>query len=143
MSWEYVMQSENEREQVNEAEETDSTRDNSGVRGMFNRARTAATEKLEQAQEAAGPQVDRAREAAAPHVERAQEVAAPHVERAQDIYEKTVGTDFREEFTRYVNAATTTIVALHQDQGALRERISDLESTVLDLKERLESLEQS
>ena len=136
-----MVDSDNERENGNEFEETEAEAKDSRMRGMFNRARAAATEKLEQAQEAAGPQVDRAREAAAPRVEKVQEAAAPHVERMQDIYAKGVGAEFREEFTRYVNAATTTIVGLHQDQAALRERIDQLENEVKALRQRVSDLE--
>lgn len=144
-----MVDSENERENGNESEKTDSASKESGMRGMFNRTRAATTEKLERLQEAATPHMEKARdaaaphieqvqEAAAPHVERATEIAAPHVERASDIYAKTVGAEFREEFRRYVNAAATTIVGLHQDQAALRDRIAQLEEQVKALQQQIE-----
>lgn len=158
-----MVDSDNEREHGNESEETESAPKESGMRGLFGRARSAVSEGLDRAQEVATPHVDKARDAAAPHVERAREAAAPHVERVQeataphveraseiaapyverasDIYTKTVGAEFREEFTRYVNAATTTIVGLHQDQAALRERVDQLENEMKSLKQVVSDLE--
>ena len=144
----------NERQEDNNAEEEDSAPKKSGMRGLFRQAKTAASEKLERAQEAATPHVERVQEAAAPHVERVQQATAPHVERAKeaasphvergvDAYQKAVGAEFREEFTRYVNAATTTIVGLHQDQAATRERVDQLENEVETLKQRIADLERT
>ncbi len=157
------MTNDEEQQKTNETEETEAVPKESGMRGLFGkarsavsdgldraqevatphveRAREAATPHVERAQEAAAPHVERVQEAAAPHVERVQEATAPHVERAQDIYAKTIGAEFREEFTRYVNAATTTIVGLHQDQAATQERVDQLENEVETLKQRIADLE--
>ena len=146
------MRDESEREQDDKTEEMKSDPKESGMRNLFRQAKTAVGDTLERAQdataphverarEAVEPHVDRAREATAPHVERATEIAAPHVERAQDIYAKTVGAEFREEFTRYVNAATTTIVGLHQDQAVLHDRVGQLENQIEVLKQQISDLE--
>lgn len=136
------MTNDEEREQGGDAEETTSERDKTGIRGRLNRARAAASEKLEQAQEAASPRVERAREATAPQVERAQQLGATGAERAQELKERATGDEFRREFERYIDVATTTIIGLHQDQAALQERIAELENNVGTLMERLNSLEQ-
>ena len=135
------MTNDREREPVGDAEETTSERDKTGIRGRLSRARAAASEKLEQAQEAASPGVERAREATAPQVERAQQLGAAGAERAQQVAERATGDEFRREFERYMDVATTTIVGLHQDQAALQERIAELENKVRTLMERLDPLE--
>ena len=135
------MNSDNERGQTSESEETEAKPKESGMRGLFGKARSAVSDGLERAQDTATPHVDRVREAASPHVERATEIASPHVERGVDAYQKAVGAEFRDEFTRYVNAATTTIVGLHQDQTATQERVGQLESDVKVLQQRIADLE--
>ena len=147
-----MVNSDDERDQANESEENEAAPKESGMRGLFGKARSAVSDGLERAQdaatphverarEAATPHVDRAKEAAAPHVERATEIASPHIERGIDAYQKAAGAEFREEFTRYVNAATTTIVGLHQDQAATRERVDQLEHEVKALSERIADME--
>ena len=141
-----------ENKNTGDPEEKESVSKKSGMRGLFRQAKTAASGGIERVQDAATPHMDRAREAATPHVERVQEAvsphverateaATPHVERAQDIYAKTVGAEFRDEFTRYVNAATTTIVGLHQDHATLSNRVVGLEDELRALQRRVNELE--
>ena len=144
---------ENDRTSGAENENDSATPKESGMRGLFGRARSAISEGVDRAQEAATPHVDRAREVVTPHIERAKEAGSTGAERAQEVgaagaesaqrfAERAVGAEFRREFERYVNAASTIIVGLHQDQVAQEKRIADLENIVKNLSGRLDSLEQ-
>ena len=111
------------------------------ARSILRRGRSAVSDGLDRAQESVGPGIDRTKEALAPQIERAREVSLAGAERAQHAAERAFGAEFRREFERYVSAATTTIVGLHQDQEVLRARVEKLEGEVESLSERLSALE--
>ena len=55
------------------------------------------------------------------------------------------GAGFREQFEDFTDAVTTTVIGVHQDQVALREKVSNLEAETQqgqsELRERLTRLE--
>lgn len=111
------------------------------ARSMFDRARSAVAGGIERAQETAGPRLDQAKEAIVPGIERAKEAGTAGAERAQQAAERAFGAEFRREFERYINAASTTILGLHEDQTALLQRMAELEVAVEKLRERLDGRE--
>ncbi len=129
-----------EQSALNEAGEIDPKQIGSRARSLLRQAGSTISDGFERTQESVGPRIERTREAMAPRIDRAKEAGAAGAERAQRAAERAFGAEFRREFERYVNAATTTILGLHEDQAALRQRIANLEGELEGLKARLQEV---
>lgn len=73
-------------------------------------------------------------------------------ERVVGTADTITGVEFRRQFEDFTDAVTTTVIGVHREQGALRERLEDLEASIksddtsqqlAELKERQDKLETS